>query len=181
MSFCSRFSLGMLIGDGKGRTLVNPALALLLWAMMSNSAFVACGFLQRIEQISSYPAAAEQPRYLLSQLPSPDSIVVLQGHDYDFFKPEFHRLIRLADVEDVNHFASVAAVANCYDGFAGPVSAMRPLPEQLKPTDFHLIQADPQHMWITIFGHRVMRKQWGYGCDLYLRNQINPGAAWTHN
>jgi hypothetical protein len=33
-----------------------------------------------------------------------------------------------------------------------------------------MIQPDPQHLWISLKGHRILKGQWGYGCDLYLRN-----------
>jgi hypothetical protein len=172
--------VGLLIVDGNDRRLAAPALALLLWAMAINSAVVGLGFLMASEQGPSYRAAADQPRYLSSQLPSPDAIVAVENGSYDLFKPEFHHLIRVDDIEDADHFASVAAVANCYNGFTGTADAIRPLPEQLKATDFHMIQPSPQHLWISFFGHRVMRSQWGYGCDLYLRNQIGPNSAATH-
>jgi hypothetical protein len=169
--------VGLLIVGGNHSRLATPGLALLLWAMAVNSAVVGLGFLLRSEQGPSYRAAAAQPRFLSSQLPSPDSIVAVENGSYDLFKTQFHHLIRVDDIEDADHLASVAAVANCYNGFAGPADVVRPLPEQLKATDFHLIQAAPQHLWITLFGRRIMHSQWGYGCDLYLRNQTNPNSA----
>jgi hypothetical protein len=33
-----------------------------------------------------------------------------------------------------------------------------------------MIQADPQHLWVTFLGHKLMSSQWGYGCDLYVRD-----------
>jgi hypothetical protein len=171
--------LGLLIVGGNDSRLAAPALALLLWAMAINSAAVGLGFLLRIEQGPSFRAAAGQPRYLMSQLPSPDAIVAVENGSYDLFKSEFHRLIQVDDIEDPDHFASVAAVANCYDGFTGQAGVIRPLPDELKAADFHLIQPAPQHLWITILGRRVMHSQWGYGCDLYLRNQIGPNSAAT--
>jgi hypothetical protein len=59
----------------------------------------------------------------------------------------------------------------------GGSDTVRPLPEQLNASNFHLIQPAPQHLWVTILGHRVMRAQWGYGCDLYLRNNPPTGAS----
>jgi len=162
--------LALLIANSSSGRLAAPAFALLLFAMVVNLPNLAIDLLQRIEQIPSFRTAQSQPSMLLSQMPDPNGIVVLNGDSYDLFKPKFRRLIELAHVEDQEHYAKVAAVANCYDAFHGPDNAVRPLPAKLDASEFHLIEAAPTHMWLTLFGHRLMRAQWGYGCDLYLRN-----------
>jgi hypothetical protein len=162
-----------------GRTqdkLVWPGLAFLLLAVAAKLPVVALSLLERAEQRPSYQAARVQPAFLMAQLPSSDSIVTVEGDSYDLFKSEFHNLIHLRDAEDIDHFAQVAGVANCYDGFHGADNAVLPFPAKLNASDFHLVQADPKHMWMTLFGRRVMRAQWGYGCDLYVRNSAASGA-----
>jgi len=161
---------GLLIASRRGSRLGAPALALLLFTMLSRLPAYGMDMLERIEQIPSYRAACAQPALLRAHLASPDAIVDVEGDSYDLFKPDFHHMIRLVDVQDVDHYRAVAAVANCYDAFHGAGNAVRPLPPKLNPADFHMIQADPQHLWITLFGHRMMRAQWGFGCDLYVRN-----------
>jgi hypothetical protein len=150
--------------------LATPALALLLYAVVIRLPVAGLELLECFEQIPSYEAAKPQPAFLRAQVPAPDAVVVVEGDSYDLFKPEFQRLIRLEDVQDVDNYRDVAAVANCYDAFHGPGGAVRPLPAKLNAGDFRLIQGDPRHLWITLFGRRVMRAQWGYGCDLYLRD-----------
>jgi hypothetical protein len=162
-----------------GRTqekLVWPGLAFLLLAGVAKLPVVALGLLERAEQRPSYQAARGQPAFLLAQLPSADSIVTVEGDSYDLFKPEFRNLIHLRDAEDVDRFSRVAGVANCYDGFHGADNAVIPFPAKLNASDFHLVQGDPKHMWMTLLGHRVMRAQWGYGCDLYVRNGAATGG-----
>lgn len=158
----------LLIAGRERARLSRPGLALLLFACLLKLPAVAESLVARAEQGPSYRAAQTQPAFLRAHLASPDGIVTMEGASYDLFKPEFRNMIHLTDTEDVNHFAAVAAVANCYDGYHG--IGVRPFPEKLNAAEFHLIQADPLHMWITLLGRRVMRAQWGYGCDLYVRN-----------
>jgi hypothetical protein len=164
--------VGLLIVSGEGGRLAAPGLALILFAVLIRLPGLSMDLIERVEQIPSYQAARTQPAFLRAQLSSPDDIVAVEGDSYDLFKPEFRHLIRVEDVDDVNQFKSVAAVANCYDAFHGGDHAVRPLIFKLNPADFHMIQSDPQHAWITLFGRRVMRAQWGFGCDLYVRNGI---------
>jgi hypothetical protein len=133
--------------------------------------------LERTEQLPSYDAARAQPAMLRANVADPEAIVVEEGDSYDLFKPEFHHLIRLEDVQDVDHYRAVAAVANCYDAFHGTADALRPLPAKLDASQFRLIESAPRHMWVTLLGHKAMRGQWGYGCDLYLRNSTAAGKG----
>ena len=155
-------------GDGSLRT---PALALVIYGAVVNLPALAIQLVQSAEQLPSYRAARSQPSQLRAQMPSPDGIVALNGDSYDVFKPEFHHLVGLLYVHDKDHYAGVDAVANCYDAFHGPDNAIAPLPARLDASEFRLIQPAPAHLAITLFGHRVMRGQWGYGCDLYVRNR----------
>jgi hypothetical protein len=167
--------IGLLIANPPDGRLNVPGLGLLLFAMAINLPNQAIGLLQRIEELPSYRAAQGQPAALLAQMASPEDIVALEGESYDLFKAQFHHLIALQYVKDEDRYARVAAVANCYDAFHGPDYAVRPLPDKLNAADFHMIQADPQHMWVTIGRHRIMSAQWGYGCDLYVRNSAAAG------
>jgi hypothetical protein len=162
--------MALLIANPSSDRLRTPALGLLLFAVAINLPNLAIDVLQRIEQLPSYRAAQSQPATLLAAMPAPEAIVVLQGDSYDVFKPRFRHMIELAHVEDDSHSAQVAALVNCYDAFHGPDSAVRPFPPKLDEAEYHLIQADPAHLWLTLFGRRLMRAQWGYGCDLYVRN-----------
>jgi hypothetical protein len=69
----------------------------------------------------------------------------------------------------VGGFSALMGVANCYAGFEGAANVLRPLPDNLDSSAFRLIQPAPQHLQIALFGHRIMKSQWGDGCDLYLR------------
>jgi hypothetical protein len=175
---------GLLAVSSSSSKLAAPAMALLLFAVLIRLPETAMSMLQRIEQTPSYLAARTQPAFLRAQLAAPDPVVAVEGDSYDLFKPQFRRVIRLDYVQDRDQYRSLAAVANCYDAYHDPSrpdkggvaqgSPVRPLSPKLNPADFHLIQPDPQHMWITLMGKRLMRAQWGYGCDLYVRNGASP-------
>jgi hypothetical protein len=161
--------VGLLIVGRAESRLAHPALALLLLAILVRLPGLGLELLERAQQLPSYRAAKSQPAYLRAQLSAPDAVVAVEGDSYDLFKPEFARMIRLDYVQDKDQYRSVAAVANCYDALHAPANAVRPLPDRLSPSDFAMIQPDPQHTWIGLFGHRLMAAQWGYGCDLYVR------------
>ena len=164
---------GLLIASRWSGKLSFPGLVLLLVAIFS--IFLpgyTFSLLLRFEQRSSYRAAREQPAYLLAHLPSADAIVALDGDYYDFFKQDFHHLFNTQHLGDgAVDTSATAAVANCYSAFPGGPGMVRPLQKELNPSEFHLIQPAPEHMWITLFGHKATSTQWGYGCDLYLRNE----------
>ena len=162
---------GLLAANGISGKLTNPALGLLLFEMLINSPAAAINVVQQFEQLPSYRLARAQPSYLLSQLKSPDAIVAVEYGSYDLFKPTFRHLIYVRNAVDDAHYKSLAAIANCYAGFHGAAGEVRPLPPELNPAEYRVIQPAPAHLWITIFGHRVMSGQWGYGCDLYLHTE----------
>jgi len=169
--------LGLLIASRYGSRLAWPALALFVWVILIRLPIVGVDLISRVEQIPSYRDARGQADLLRAQLSQPEAVVAVEGDSYDMFKPDFSRLIRLQDVDDVDHFRAVAALANCYDTFHGADNAVRPLSPKIDPADFKMIQADPDHMWVTLFGHRMMRAQWGYGCDLYVRKDITMAGS----
>lgn len=163
-------AVGLLVASRQRVRLVVPGLALLLFAVLIRVPDLGFHLLERSEQGPSYRAALEQPATLRAQLPSPDDIVTIEGDSYDLFKPQFHYMIHLTDAEDVDHFSKVNGVANCYDGFHGSGNSLRPFPAKLNAAEFHLIEPAPRRLWVTLLGHRIMHAQWGFGCDLYVRN-----------
>jgi len=167
--------VGLLAVAARADRLAAPALALLLFAVAINLPQAAFTLVKRYEQRPSYLASLQQPQLLLAQLPDREATVAVEGDSYDLFKPEFDHMIRIKEVDDGDHFAKVAALANCYDGYKG--TAVLPLPAKLNAADFRLIQPDPAHLWITLFGRKVMRAQWGFGCDLYVRNNLAANAT----
>lgn len=167
--------IGLLVAGRQRTRLAVPGLALLLFAVLIRVPDLGFHLLERSEQGPSYRAALGQPAFLRAQLPSPDDIVTLEGDSYDLFKPQFHYMIHLNDAEDVDRFSKVDGVANCYDGLHGLGDSLRPFPAKLNAADFHLVEPAPRHLWVTVFGRRIMHAQWGYGCDLYVRN--NAAAA----
>jgi hypothetical protein len=167
----------LLILTRRGSQLAVPGLVLLLYAVLIRLPSIGLDWIESIEQIPSYRAAQVQPAFLRAQLSSPEGVLAVEGGSYDLFKPEFSRMIELEYVEDKDRYRALAAVANCYDSYHGTADALRPLPDKLDAANFRLIQRDPQHAWITLLGHRLMRAQWGYGCDLYVRNTPQPANA----
>jgi hypothetical protein len=153
----------------------NFSLFVLLVAIVAHLPVVGVSLIQRAEELHSFHAAEHQPSLLLSKLPSRDSIVAVEGRTYDMYKPYFRHLVELDYADENTELAQVEGVANCYGAYGGDDKSLRPFPEYLNPADFQLIEKAPEHMWITLHGHRLAPLQWGYGCDLYTR--IHPAAS----
>lgn len=162
--------VGLLIWSRPGGRLATPAFAMLIFVIPLSVPALGINLVMRVEQIPSFRAAKKQPAFLRAHLPSPDATVLLNGDFYDLFKPQLHHMVEWGYMDDNRQFDHVDAVVACYRGFAGKAGEVLPFPAESAASDFRLIQAAPQHLWITLFGHRVMRRQWGYGCDLYVRN-----------
>ena len=168
--------IGILCFSRRAPSLAIPALALLLIAIGSRLPSLALNLITRAELRPSYRAAQNQPAFLRAHLADPDPIVVMEGGSYDLFKPEFPRLVTLDFVaSDRGGFSAVAAVANCFQmtGFENDSK----LPGSLNPQQFRLLQRGSQRRWITLFGHRIRRGQWGFGCDLYTRDNSRPVSS----
>jgi hypothetical protein len=166
--------LGLLIAGRPGRRLVAPGLLLMMLAILIHLPRVGFDVVAGIEQLPSYRAALLQPPYLLARLPSPNSLIAVDLTSYDLFKPTLQHIVGLRNLQTEDQAVSLAAIANCYADFPGDDRAVRPLPEPVNASDFHLIQANTQHLWITLLGHKLTHAQSGYGCDLYLRNNPAP-------
>jgi hypothetical protein len=159
----------LLLFSVEGSRLKKVAMISLTVVLLAHLPETALHFLERAEELPGYHAALPQPGRLLSKLSSPEAIVAVEGGSYDLYKPYFHRLVELDHADDVADLSGVEGLANCYGGFDGNASTLRPLPAVLNPAGFQLIERAPSHLWVTAFGHRIMSRQWGYGCDLYLR------------
>ncbi len=157
----------------------NFSLFVLLVVILAHLPVVGVSLIQRAEELHSFHAAEHQPALLLSKLPSRDSIVAVEGRTYDMYKPYFRHLVELDYAEENKDLAQVQGVANCYGAYGGDDKSLRPFPQFLNPADFQLIEKAPEHMWITLHGHRIAPLQWGYGCDLYTR--IQPAAPALSN
>jgi hypothetical protein len=145
------------------------SLILLLVVFATHLPVVCVSLIQRAEELHSFHASEHQPSLLLSKVSSRDSIVAVEGRTYDMYKPYFRNLVELDYAQDIKDLSQVEGVANCYGAYGGDDNLLRPFPEYLKASDFQLIEQAPEHMWVTLVGHRVAPLQWGYGCDLYSR------------
>jgi hypothetical protein len=121
-----------------------------------------------------------QPAVLSAYLHSPNAIVGISAGNYDVFKPSFNHLVNLEYLDGNPRVSDLSGFAVCYMAASGDSDTLAPLPSYLDAASFTLIQRAPRHLWITLFGHRIMQKQWGYGCDLYVRN-IPPADRRIHD
>lgn len=163
-----------LLGLARSRPeLAQIALGLILFICVSRTPPLALELLKQVESRSSYLAARGQPQEIAAQL-DPTDVVAIRGNEYDLFKPRLPRLVNakynLSDFS--SDLSAIKGIVNCYDSFEGPSTEIRPLPSGFDPSQFTKIDSAPVHVNITLFGRRLMRRQWGWGCDLYVRNHL---------
>jgi len=160
--------VALLIASKSKPSLGTPALWMLLVFFCAHIPSLVLAEIRLFEERASFRAARNQPALLLSHLHSRASVVAVSSSGYDLFKPSFDHLVDLDYLSDIPDRSALAGIAVCYIAFPGDADTLAPLPPYVDPPSFELIQRAPQHLWITAFGHRIMQRQWGYGCDLYI-------------
>jgi hypothetical protein len=165
--------IGMLAAIGRTSVFSARGMALILIVCLWRVPVVLRDTVARVERHHSYLLAQEQPYRLLANLPSRDSRVLVDTFAYDLYKPVIHNLIN-----PYYHFSGEGApfeqidgVIRCYGDFRGSREMTKPLPEFLDRTQFREVEAAPDHVWITLFGHKIVHWQDGWGCDLYVRRE----------
>jgi hypothetical protein len=136
----------------------------------------------RAAERNSYREEQQQLDYLAAHLPSRDTVVAFQGVTYDYFKPRFPRLFNTFYYprDGSMPIGEVGAIVNCYRGYDGAKGAHLPLPAGIDAAEFRLAEAVPEHVYATILGHRLTNREWGFGCDIYLRNMPAPDEQQSH-
>lgn len=160
---------GLLAASEKPSSAGPLAIGMLFLFFCAHLPSLACAEIMASEQGESFRAAEAQPAYLRAQIGSPQAVVAVSDGGYDLFKPDFDRLVDADYLGGISNRSGLSGIANCYFAFSGDGNAIRPLPSSVDAASFHLVQRAPRHLWITLFGRKVMRRQWGYGCDLYIR------------
>jgi hypothetical protein len=167
--------LGLLTVTPQGSSLRPLAQVQLLLFLLAALPSIAVTAAEQQQARASFEAAAAQPEELRRALGSPEAVVAVSSGAYDVFKPAFPHLVNLEYVDGHAGLEQLSGVADCYFAFAGDAATLVSLPPGLSADAFTLIDRAPRHLWITAFGHRVMKRQWGYGCDLYVRNSVASG------
>ena len=88
------------------------------------------------------------------------------------FKPTIINIVQASYFTRSEDLSKIGGIINCYDGVSEmDPGAVLPIPKYLDAAEFNLIDKAPLHVSIGVLGHRVMRRQWGWGCDLYVRKK----------
>ena len=155
-------------------TAQKPALILLLGALMT--VYLPDQLTKipiRAGERASCEAEKSQLDFLAKHLDGSRSIVAFQGNVYDYYKPRFPYLFNVFYLQnDAINTVDVAAVVNCYRAYDGSKGALQPFPAGIDSAHFHLLQASPEHVHPQVFGRPMAYAEWGFGCDVYLRNSL---------
>ena len=137
--------------------------------------------LQRVEGLDSYRQAEQQASSLKSYLAAhgAESGVVLVPHgQYYLYKQDLPRLFNPAYLSPELDFRQVVAIADCQTATHFTRPAEMPLPEGVDPSRFTLIEPAGKPVEITLFGQRVMSRNWTWTCDIYV---AGPGPIATRS
>lgn len=151
-----------------------PALLLVLLSLLFiNLPDELFGIPVRYTERSSYREEQAQLDFVSSHLQSANSVVAFNGEVYDVYKARFPNIFNTFYLPQnrVMDISEVRAFANCYRAYNGQSGEAKPLPKGINAADFYLAQADPKHAHALIFRHKLTNAEWGFGCDVYLRNR----------
>lgn len=156
----------------EGRTVAKLAPAMLFLFFLARIPSTMISYIQQYEETNSYLAAREQPWTLKQYLPSRDATVAVSTGSFDVFRPAFSHLVDLSNISDNPQREELSALGVCYQASLSEGNSLASFPPTMDAMSYTLVQRTPTHLWITLLGHKVMKQQWGYGCDLYVRNSL---------
>jgi hypothetical protein len=125
--------------------------------------------LQRVESRASYFQAEQQVSFLKSYLTAHGSegVILVPPAQYYLYKQEIPQLFSPVYLSPELDMRQVAAVANCETATRFTQSGEMPLPEGVDPARFTLIAPSAGPVEVTLFGRKVMSRNWTWTCDLY--------------
>ena len=128
--------------------------------------------IQMSESRPTYKYALQQADILKDYLqhhPLGDKVVLVPATHYYLYKDVAHNIYNpsyLTRYQDPN---SVGAVVNCYEATKDFVPGSLPLPEFVSSERWTEISAAKDSLTVSLLHHRLMSRNWGLECDIYVR------------
>lgn len=147
-------------------------IALLALHLVGCLPLTAIGVLQQAETRRSFTYAqgqAEALRNYFSLHPLGDRVVLVPSSHYFLYKSAAQNLYNPTYLSVAEDPEQVGAVVNCYNGSKNFEPGTLPLPDFVSGQAWTRISQARQAVPITLFGHRLMSRNWAMDCDLYVR------------
>jgi hypothetical protein len=107
-------------------------------------------------------------QYLAGRNQQGDVVLVPATH-YFLYKTELNNLFNEAYLSPQHDVSQVAAVVNCPTASAYFDAASKPLNPLVSGSTWSVLDSDNHPQLIGIWGKRIMRKNWTWGCVVYVK------------
>jgi hypothetical protein len=100
--------------------------------------------------------------------------LLVDSTHYLLYKPDFPYLYNLGYFRPNDSLEAFDGLVRCYTGtlaFSRPELSWQ---SPFHPEDWELIDGDAYAAPISLFGHRVQRRNWSWSCDVYARRRTQP-------
>ncbi len=158
-------------------SLRNAAIIPALLAVSVIAALPASGIdvLMGWESRASYSLAKQQVEQLqayLKEHPLNGKVALVPTGHYYLYKDGAGNVYNPSYLSYQEDPAQVGAVVNCYRSTGNFQPGTLPLPEFVAHRSWERISTAQDAVTISLFGHKLMSKNWGMGCDIY----VGPGG-----
>ena len=155
------------------RSLLSAAIIPALLAVSAVSELPASGLVMLMgwESRASYSLAqlqVEQLRGHLKEHPLNGKVALVPPGQYYLYKGAAGNIYNPAYLSYQEDPAQVGAVVNCYRSTGNFQPGTLPLPEFVADRSWERISTAQDTVTVSLFGHRLMSKNWGMGCDIYV-------------
>jgi hypothetical protein len=100
--------------------------------------------------------------------------LLMDSEHYFVYKPYFQNIYNIGYVKPGDSLAVFDGLVRCYTGQMANTHAQLSWGDPLRQSDWELIDGDAEANPITLFGHRVQRRNWSWTCDVYARRGAHP-------
>jgi hypothetical protein len=97
--------------------------------------------------------------------------ILIDAAHYFIYKPDFHYLYDSAYFSPEDSLTDFDALVRCYMTHPAFSRSELTWEKPFNPQDWALVDGDVYPQAVTLFGHRLMRNNWSWSCDVYARKE----------
>lgn len=147
-------------------------LVLLLVAAVFSAPALTLRTLNSVDTRTSYRHAVAQAARVRQEFSARGEMqprLITDAEHYFLYKPMFEHLYDVGYFSGASHAEAIDGFVHCYTGQAAFTRAQMRWPNFLDRNRWELIDGDSEVNLITLFGHRLQRRNWSWSCDVYAR------------
>ena len=147
-------------------------LALILIGFVCIAPWVGLQMLQSVDARASYDSEQDQAmrvRAFFEQRGIRNPALLVDSGHYFVYKPYFPNLYNRNYLEPGEPTGQYQGLIHCYSGSRAVSRAQLPWDAGLQADEWSLIDGGEQVVRVALFGHPIMRRNWTWMCDVYVR------------